>query len=394
MRQSRLGQLLALATACLAGSVQSGWADGAGNNQSGSIERVQTAVWLESIEVYSLPWDPEWKAAAERGGFPGSFRKSAKEIEDLRASLLRRSKGLYLSAPDRATLDLRSKKLTEDLCAAADRLMPVTVVRAWDGVQRREVVVTFGRGQRALADRLAGGRPLLVVPGDSRPGDDFQAIRSTIIEIRPSSKVPTELLRAADAPEWVQTSRFGELDNSPLATPVTIVAEKDATPGSGVLTLRLPSPPKELEIDLHYPWYAEFQLFELAKDGRREKQVRFEGSNSLVALRATTSVGPASLWDTSKDLRWPVATGRVEVKSPQPWGYEAEIVKWYGVAPRHRLVPDTKRPNPNAKTGNSSKPHDSAGDAPLSLPNPPDPKTDPPSLPEEPKTPSVPESHI
>lgn len=329
---------------------------------SGAPQTPAPATWLEAIEIYTLPWDPDWKAAAEGGSFPYSFRRSVKDIESIRDNPSKR------------------KKLDDDLRAAADRLMPLTVVRAWDGIQRKEVILIFGRGQRALADRLAGMRPLLAVIDHSKPGDDFQAVRTTVSEIRPSSRVPSELVRVVDAPDSARVSSFGEIDASLLAAPVKVAAKKNPTPGSGLLTLEVESPPDELQIDTTYPWYAEFRLFEMSKDGVRGKEVRFEGANSLVAARNSRRSFYLDPIDPARRPSWEVALGRVEVKSPKPWGYEAEIVKWYGVAPKDRLVPDPKKANKAASKGAAT------GSVPA------DNTTAPPPLPEEPTTPGVPDS--
>jgi len=152
---------------------------------------------------------------------------------------------------------------------------------------------------------------------------------------------------------------------------------KDPTPGSGALTLELAEPPSELGIDTAYPWYAEFKLFELGKDGSRAREVRFDGSNAIVAIAT-----PAA------QERRPVARGRVTVKSPVPWGYEAVVVKWFGVAAKDRLVagsgarPATPRP---LRESDRAEPADPA--EPLE-------ETAPAALPEEPQTPDIPETRL
>jgi hypothetical protein len=265
--------------------------------------------------------------------------------------------------------------------------MPLTVVRAWSGTSRTEWILTFGRGQRATAERLTDSRPLLGVIDFARPGDDFQAVRPTIVELRPSSKVPSDFARVRDAPSEVHNLMFGEVDGSGLSDAVVIRTVKDPKPGSGVLRLELMSPPAELGIDARYPWYAEFRLFETAKDGSRSREVKFKGTNAIVAVgpgvlpgnRAPTVQELADTRVASRGL------GQVEVKSPQPWGYEAEIVKWYGVAPKDRLVPDAKGAKAKSAGGGGRTAPTTPAGTPVE-------ETDPPELPDEPTTPSVPES--
>jgi len=307
---------------------------------SGAPQTPAPATWLEAIEIYTLPWDPHWQAAAESAEFPGDFRESAREAEEARMDLERRSKGSSSSSPAMKALIAKEEKLLANLRVAASREMPLTVIRAWDGIKRAEVVLTLGRGQRALAARVDDRKPFLAVIDVARPGDDLQARRRTVGEIRPSSSVPSEFLRVEHAPVGLLEAAFGEVMASELQRPASVTVRLDGVPGSGVLLIELAAPPEELQIDLKYPWYAEFRLHELQRDGTRAQEVRFDGPSAIIAVGVQ---GQPVMGGLGTQASPPTARGRVEVKSPKPWGYEVEIVKWFGVAPKHRLVADSAR---------------------------------------------------
>ena len=317
----------------------------------------QSGAWIQTIEIYELPWDPDWEAAAQQV-YP-AFRRPASEVAE------RNVRGVR---------------------ASAKRLMPLTVVRAWNGISRSELVLSFGRGQRATVDRLRMGRPLLVVIDQAKPGDDIQAVRHTVGSIRPSSNVPSDFVRLADAPQELAARGFGEVDSRAQREAVVIRAVKDPTPGSGALTLELAAPPSELGIDAAYHWYAEFKLFELGKDGSREREVRFEGPDSIVSVPTSRGMQPVS--DPRDDSRTAAramrARGRVAVKSPVPWGYEAVVVKWFGVAAKDRLVAGS-----GAKPAANRPLRESDAAAPAEPAEPLE-ETAPPALPDEPQTPDIP----
>jgi hypothetical protein len=363
--------------------------------------------WLETIEIYTLPWDPEWKQAAEKLVFPDHFRKSAEEYADRREALKarhdrERSRGRIGEsgvAERLSEFDRKEAEIVERIRKTADRSMPLTIIRVWDGINRREHVLSFGKGQRAIVERFKQGKPLLAIVGDALPGDDFQAARPTCGDIGPSSRVPTEFVRLSDAPANLTDVAFGEIDASVLKSPVPIDVSKDPTPGSGVLSLALSQPPAELEIDVTYPWFAEFRLFELGKGGSRVREVRFDGESSIIAPtgRREGSVSGGMGASTVDGFRTRVngAIGRIEIQSPQPWGYEAEVVKWYGVAPKTRLVAPHAGSNGRTPSGGADKKAPGSGQ-PGSTERAPDEKTDektdsPPPLPEEPETPGVPD---
>lgn len=349
MGRTALHRWLVMLAVCIPCSTHSAWGQGPGGGLRSDTPARADANWLEVIEVYTLPWDPHWEKAASRAVFASDFRKSAEEIAEQERALsdrISRSKKPHSERDkirDRGKEEIkqRTAKLIESARDASGRTMPLTVVRAWDGVSKSELLLTFGRGQRATADRLADGKPLLCALDYARPGDDFQAIRPTVDEIRPSSRVPSDIVRASDAPGQFRSLAFGEVDGSKLGSPVTLLAKKDPSPGSGKLELELASPPIELGIEPRYPWYAEFRLYELDKSGTRVREVRFDGTDAIVSI--VVMERSAAVRQAAIDLRPSPAYGRIEVKSPQPWGYEAEIVKWYGVASKDRLVPVAKR---------------------------------------------------
>lgn len=375
---------LAAAVLCVACAVQGAWAQGVGGGARGPATSVDGAYWLEAIEVYTLPWDPQWEEAARNGNM-GSFRQSADEIAEARSRTPAKTPEGKPSRA-RAAIEARAQKLVENLHAASGKAMPLTVVRAWNGISRNEWILTFGKGQRASADRLAQGKPLLGVVDLSRPGDDFQAVRPTVVELRPSSKIPSDFVRVSDAPSALQDIAFGEVNASTLSGTFVILAVKDSTPASGVLRLEIPHVPDALGIDARYPWYAKFRLFELTKDGSRGREVPFDGVDAIVSTKTPRSFSrsePEFACRLSREVQ--PGLGRIEVKSPQPWGYEAEIVKWYGVAPKDRLVPDAKGAKAKSAGGGGRTAPTTPADTPVE-------ETDPPELPDEPTTPSVPES--
>ncbi len=385
--------------------------DGGGGGFGGVAGRSRAAVtqrdaWVEVIESFSLPDDPQWHAAAREaaarvrsdrpgGGLEGgrpsprslatvSPKEAARierQIEELNERIARAKSSKFGSKKTEEEgwkrLTDAVEKIADSLRASADRPAPLTVVRLWDGIERREVVVTLGRGQKALANRLVPGKPMLASIGPGTVGDDLQAMRETVTALQSARSTPSEFLRAADGATELAARGFGEVDSRAQREAVVIRAVKDPTPGSGALTLELAAPPSELGIDAAYPWYAEFKLFELGKDGSRGREVRFDGTNAIVAV-ATASV---------RESR-PIARGRVEVKSPVPWGYEAVVVKWFGVAAKDRLVagssakPSANRPIRESDTAVPAEPAE-----PLE-------ETAPPALPEEPLTPDVPEIRL
>lgn len=418
------GWTIGLMLGCALASTAAGVAEAGSQDRGRSGDAVgrQTTsdgVWLEAIEIYTLPWDPAWRKAAEDIRFPSHFRgsaeDSAKRRKALEARLQRERVREKIDGGEAATrlqeFDRKEAELADRIRKTADRPMPLTIIRLWDGINRREHVLSFGKGQRAIVERFKQGKPLLAVTGNALPGDDFQAARATCGDIGPSSRVPTEFARLSDAPASLTDVAFGEIDASVLKSPAKIDVSKDPTPGSGVLSLALSQPPAELEIDFSYPWFAEFRVFELAKDGSRSREVRFEGEDSIVAIARSgsrsTPGGPGT-GTVDPGSRYFEAIGRVEVQSPQPWGYEAEVVKWFGVAPKARLVSPRAGSNGRTPSGVSGKnaPGNSqpasTDEAPSSTPGkatdttteePTEGTTDstPPPLPEEPATPGIPD---
>jgi len=392
---------LGLASVCAALLAQCAWAQAEEPNFGGVTGRREPmgteqapkpATWLEVIEVYTLPWDPQWREAATKAEFPSGFRRSAEELERELATLAKRAKDLSPSSPAMKAHRAKQQKLLERLRAAADRDVELTVVRAWDGIKRNEVILTFGRGQRALLDRLKPGKPVLGVIDPARPGDDLQAVRTTLAELRQNSSVPSDLLRAADAPEALRELAFGEVDPSALPRAVFIAAKRDTGATTGVFHLEIPRPPIELGISPDHPWYAEFRVHELDRDGTRIREVRFEGASAVVATELRQVGLSGFVGDRATAPRVDIAIGRFKVKSPHPWGYEAEIVKWYGVAPKDRLIRMPKQTGGGEGTGAASVPGGSSdGTSPPQLKSPAE-GTVPSAFFEETASPSVPET--
>ncbi len=289
--------------------------------QSASEER-----WLEVIEVYTLPFDPMWwseVANAHAGNvhiyFPSETRKP----------------GYRKATTEERTR--RNRDLTQDLKATSEKPMPLSVMRAWDGVSKAEAMFTFGKGQRATVDRFKPGKPLRSLIAIAAPGEDFQARRPTVQSITASSNPPSDFAAVSDAPPSVHEISFGEIDPSTQHAPIAIRVRKDPAPGSGLLMLTCELARDATAIEIDYPWYVEFRLFELDKDGKRAREVAFTGENSLVSVPEREVGGPLRGGD-----RGAIANGRIKVKSPQPWGYEAEPVRWFGVAAKDRLKKSAK----------------------------------------------------
>jgi hypothetical protein len=127
-------------------------------------------------------------------------------------------------------------------------------------------------------------------------------------------------------------------------------------------------------MEIGYPWYVEFRLFELDKDGKRTREVDFTGENSLVSVPKRSVDGSLSFEDRFRAI----AYGRIKVKSPQPWGYEAEPVRWFGVAPKSKLKATANAPSSQPAP---AAPHASPQSGAESTP----------TLPPEPSTPEVPD---
>jgi hypothetical protein len=108
--------------------------------------------------------------------------------------------------------------------------------------------------------------------------------------------------------------------------------------------------------------------------------VRFDGTNAIVAVETQ---GAKQIRQSFSRPGFP-ARGRVEVKSPVPWGYEAVVVKWFGVAAKDRLVAGS-----GAKPAANRPLRESDAAAPAEPAEPLE-ETAPPALPEEPQTPDIP----
>ena len=382
---------------------------GGGLSRPSSRTAAQRDAWVEVLESFDLPDDPDWSAAARNAETrvlaevrsaertirrpnplaiapisPKEAARIERQIEELKERIERAKSSKFGSKKTEEEGWKRIvdsvEKIADSLRAASDRTAPLTVVRLWDGIERKEVVVTLGRGQKAVANRLVPGKPMLASLGTSTVGDDLQAVRETVTALQSARSTPSEFLRAADGAGVLAERGFGEVDSRAQREAVVIRAVKDPAPGSGALTLELAAPPTELGINTAYPWYAEFKLFELGKDGSRAREVRFDGTNSIVAVETQDA---KQIRQSFSRPGFP-ARGRVEVKSPVPWGYEAVVVKWFGVAAKDRLVSGS-----GAKPAANRPLRESDAAAPAEPAEPLE-ETAPPALPDEPQTPDIP----
>ncbi len=319
--------------------------------------------WLEVIEVYTLPFDPSWRSEVAQANNSSVKRYFPSETQ----------RPGYRKATTEER-ERRNSDLIQDLKATSDKPMPLTVMRAWDGVSKAEVVLTFGKGQRATLQRFKTGKPLRALIGLAAPGEDFQIGRPTVQSITASSNPPSDFAAASDAPTSVHEISFGEVDPSTHHVPIAISVEKDPTPGSGVISLTCMFSRDATAMEIGYPWYVEFRLFELDKDGKRTREVDFTGENSLVSVPKRSVDGSLSFEDRFRAI----AYGRIKVKSPQPWGYEAEPVRWFGVAPKSKLKATANAPSSQPAP---AAPHASPQSGAESTP----------TLPPEPSTPEVPD---
>jgi hypothetical protein len=326
----------------------------------------RTERWLEVIETYAVPFDPEWRGTVEQASSDNIGSFFPKDVNSLAQREAKESERTR-----------KTQDLLNDLRATASKEMPLTIMRLWDGITKTELCLSFGKSQRGIVNRLKSGKPIRTKLAVAASGEDLQAGRTTIRQILPSATVPSDFAPAAEATWNTWDRMFGELDASQLARVISIRPTKDPAPGSGVLSLRLDLQICDVQLDPRFPWFAEFRLFELAKDGSRNREVPFDGPNCVVAISADQSSARVTRQLNPKinlvDLR--VATGQIEVKSPQPWGYEAEIVRWFGVAPKSMLKPSSKPGKViggDESSGSDASPPSAAEDDPLAVPTTPE----------------------
>lgn len=337
--------------------------------------------WLEVIEIYTVPFDPHWRDAVQGAAtsFHLTFPEANRELNERKDAVNRRADRAKSEDKDRirrqgdAELQRKRQKLIDTLTATKDRIAPISIMRAWDGIAHAEVLLAFGQGQRGILERFRPKKPILAAIGVAAPGEDWQAPRTSVRAIRSSAKAPTDFALAHDSPADIDDLAFGEVKVNARLSNFAIQTQKDPKPGSGVIALSMRLPSEGTPIDQRFPWYVEFELYELDKEGHRGAQVKFEGANAVVALPTHQNRNPLVSEDQGP------AFGYIEVRSPKPWGYQAIATKWFGVAPKEHLV---------------SVATPSAGDSQTA----PSPATQPleetaaPPLPEEPTTPEVPSS--
>lgn len=336
--------------------------------------------WLEAIEIYTVPWDPEWTAAALEAAsraavFPSSgtlvvrmdqFRKSADEFNQRCQNA--GTRGRAHDAIRAALVALKEK-----LKAASEKRYPLTVIVCWDGIAKSTRTLTFGNGQRATAKRFAVGVPVYAEVGLSKPGDDFQGTHVTAGEVNSAKQAPSDYASFASVQSVSHDIQFGELDASSLSKPIVCPVAKSKAAGSGAVEFAIPFDliPAQFNLMPTAPWYVEFMLYELNEVGSRAKEAKFEGSKYAVATKGG---------DQGRMLS---AVGRLELKKPAPWGYEAELTHYFGVAPAAQLLKSASPGNPPAQA-------DPKTEETEPLPLPPSEPSAPPSTPKDKRKPGDP----
>ncbi len=295
------------------------------------------SVWIEAIEEYELPWDPEWEKAAI------SAAQSLESEDDLRRWFRKTADELITRRKNAGTNDRSldaiaawKKSLVKTLTASSKRSSPISVLLCWDGIGKHDQVLFFGNGQRATRSKLKVGLIAEAEMEESRPGDDFQGIRSTAATARVTDDPPSDYARFTGVDTELKDLAFGEIDPRALTAPVTKIVEKNPAAGSGHLEFYFDaaSLPTEIELMKQYPWYLEFRLFELDQDGGRVREAAFTGSRFAVAIPGTRG----SKGKVGFVIKHSRAIGRVKLKKPAPWGYEMEVVRWFGVADKSKLL--------------------------------------------------------
>ena len=324
--------------------------------------------WIEVIETYEIPFDPDWRESALEAAKFRSFT-STNNFRDMTGSVDRADEFAerlkQAGSNDRAKKAVIAawKKEVESYGNSATAARSLFVVRAWDGIQRVPLTLVLGEKQRGVFARCKPAAVLNVAVGLSNVPDHLQARgRRTITSVLGGGKSPTDFLYLTDEMPALRDISFGEIDLGLLKIGNELGdAQKEPEAGSGIISVTFDLP-SSIPIESGTPWYCEFKVMELDKDGTPVKEVRFEGSKYAVAIDG------------------PRASARIEIKNPKPFGYVAESIAWFGVAPNAVLKAVKKGAAPSTPASKAPAKPVAPGDG-LSTPEIPEPVTPPITIP-------------
>lgn len=299
-----------------------------------SERRVSGTAWIEVIEKYDLPCDP-WLPTIEgqlEWENPRLFRGTLAEYQKRRDRLAQTSDPRNRG---QASLNKWKEGREASILKSFSSLQPVTIVRAWDGIQQCQMYFSLGKGQAQLARQLVDGKVYLVEFDIGRPYDDLQGRRETVSSVEEEDAIPSEFARWADVNHRYASLRFGSLKSPSAQAPTVIAATKVGGVGDGLYAFRIRDPVLLDGISLSFfPWFCEYEVYELDVDGAR-------GNPAMTSARAPAVFAPVlgstpgREWQSSHE--W--AEGRFRVDKPSPWGYEIEVVRWFGMVPVTQAAP-------------------------------------------------------
>lgn len=281
--------------------------------------------WIEVIERYCLPCDP---------GLPppdAPLLWNDKMFRSTWAEYQKRASNTGKSAEQlqrgQASLD-RWKKSRE---AAITKLMskphPVTVYRAWDGIRQRQMYFSLGEGQEQLERKLSMNKVYEVKWDLGRPYDDLQGRRATISSLVEDKPIPSEFARWSDVEHRYEPLQFGEAKLPRPGPPRVFATKKLGEVGDGLYSFIIPASYLGDALSDRFPWYCEYEIYELNVDGVRGKLA----TASAVAPAVFAPFHGPTGWDPFFSATY--AEGRFRIERPSPWGYEIEVTRWFGLVP-------------------------------------------------------------
>jgi hypothetical protein len=288
------------------------------------VAHARDGEWIEVIETYEIPFDPDWRESALTADIELSV--------DRRADYAARLEQAGTNERAKKAVKAARRKENDSFGSSADAARKMFVVRAWNGIKRVPIVLILGEKQRASFARCQPSQLLQVSVGKSNVPDHLQAKgRTTIVAVIGGPRVPTDFLHANEGMPALRDVSFGEVDAAAFNVGTVVCnAQKDPKAGSGIILVTFTLPEK-IPFELASPWYCKFKLMELDKDGAPAKEVQFEGAQIAVAVTGR------------------VAKARIEVKNPKPYGYSPKATQWFGVAPNTALKA-TKKPQQPTQT--------------------------------------------
>jgi hypothetical protein len=336
---------------------------------AGRVAHARDRAWIEVIETYEIPFDPDWRESALKAasfrefGSSGAFGQQTGSV-DRSAEFAERLEQAGGNDRSKKALIAAWRKEVESYQSTANAARELFVVRAWDGIRRKPITLVLGEKQRGAFARCKPAAVLNVEIGTSNVPDHLQARgRATIASVVGGAKVPTDFLYLVDEMPDLRDFSFGEIDLPSLQIGNELGgAQKDPAAGSGIIAVTFDLP-ASIPIESGMPWYCEYKLMELDNNGSPAKEVRFEGSKHAVAISGSR------------------AKARIEIKNPKPYGYVAEATAWFGVAPNAVLMPAKQGAAPSAPASKAPSKPAAPAEAP-STPEIPEPETPPITIPD------------